>query len=104
MLQAATFKVTLDDGSGVEVTASAPDYAAYEERFDKSAPLSMDRYTFYMFVIWHAMHRQKLTELSWDDWLASAPTFDRDVESEEPAPLEPTPPIGSSQDLPLKQE
>lgn len=97
MLQAASFTVTLDDGSGVEVTASAPDYAAYEERFDKSAPLSMDRYTFYMFVIWHAMFRQKLTELTWDEWLETNPTFDRRAGNEEPPPLEQAAPTGSSQ-------
>jgi len=98
MLQPITFAVTLDDGSGVNVTTSAPDYAAYEERFDKSAPLSLDRYTFYMYVIWHAMHRLNMTDLSYEDWLGQGPTFDREVESDEPVPLESKAPTGSLPD------
>ena len=98
MLVPITFAVKLDDGSGVDVTAAAPDYAAYEDRFDRSAPLSLDRYSFYMFIIWHAMHRQKLTELSYEEWMETAPTFDREVESEEPVPLESAAPIGSLPD------
>lgn len=98
MLQPITFTVTQDDGSGVAVTASAPDYVAYEQRFDKSIIDGMSRgiWTTYMFVLWHAMDRQGLTDLSWDAWLASSPKFSREVESEEPRPLEQAAPTGSS--------
>lgn len=98
MLQPITFQVKMDDGSGVNVTTSAPDYAAYEERFDKSAPMSLDRYTFYMYVIWHAMKRQALTDLPYEEWLGNGPQFDREVETEEPVPLESAAPTGSSLD------
>lgn len=102
MLKPVTFTVSADDGSGVAVTASAPDYIAYEMRFNKSVIQGMSdgMWSVYMFIVWHAMHRQGLTALDWDDWLATSPTFDRDVESEEPAPLAPEAPTGS---LPVSQ-
>ena len=101
MLQPISFTVTADDGSGVNVTASAPDYVAYEMEFNRSilAGMSEGLWSVYMYVVWHAMKRQDLTELGWDAWLATSPTFAREIVSEEPAPLEPEAPIGSSPDL-----
>lgn len=93
MLQPIIFKVDMD-GTEVEVKTTAADYAAYEERFDRSAPLSLDRYSFYMFIIWNAMRRAKQTELTYEDWLNTGPTFDRTLDSDEPAPLEQTAPTG----------
>lgn len=100
MLQPVTFTVTTDDGSGVNVTASAPDYVAYEQTFNKSILEGMQHglWSVYMYVIWHAMFRQGLTQMSWDEWLDSSPSFESELKSEEPVPLEPEAPIGSSQD------
>lgn len=104
MLQPVTFTVTMPDESGAEkqipVTASAPDYVAYEQRFNKSILEGMSNglWSVYMFVIWHAMFRQGLTQMSWDDWLETSPVFDRELKSEEPSPLEVEAPLGSSQD------
>jgi hypothetical protein len=102
MLQPITFNVTSDDGSGVNVTASAPDYVAYEQRFNKSIleGMSSGLWSVYMFILWHAMERQKLTELSWDAWLDTSPTFSREVKSEEPVPLEQEQVPGPSPDSP----
>lgn len=98
MLKPVTFKVTSDDGSGVAVTASAPDYIEYEMRFNKSVIQGMSdgMWSVYMFIVWHAMHRQGLTALDWEPWLETAPTFDRELESDEPAPLAQEALIGSS--------
>ena len=98
MLQPISFTVTMGDESGVTVTASAPDYVAYEQTFNKSILEGMQHglWSVYMYVIWHAMFRQALTTLTWDDWLATSPIFDRELKSEEPLPLEPEAPIGSS--------
>lgn len=100
MLQPITFSVTQDDGSGVSVTASAPDYVAYEQRFDKSIITGMNSglWSVYMFVVWHAMQRQSLTDLSWEAWLDTSPVFARDVKAEEPVPLEQAQPPGPSPD------
>lgn len=102
MLQPVTFHVTDVDGSGVAVTASAPDYVEYEMRFNRSilAGMSEGMWSVYMFIVWHAMSRQSLTALSWDEWLATSPSFEREIVSEEPAPLEPAALTGSSPDLP----
>lgn len=93
MLQPITFKVDMGDKQ-IDVQTSAADYAAYEEKFDRSAPMSLDRYSFYMFVIWNAMRRNQKTDLSYEDWLNEGPTFDRELESDEPAPLDQTAPTG----------
>ena len=100
MLKPITFRVTLPDGSGVNVTASAPDYVSYEQEFNKSVVLGMQNgmWSCYMYVIWHAMFRQGLTALSWADWLDSSPEFDAELKSEEPVPLDQTAPLGSSPD------
>lgn len=87
MLNPITFVVTDEDGSR-DVTVSAPDYVAYEAKFNQPVlkalgDLSM---TAYLFLIWNAMTRAKQTELSWEDWLQAAPTFNQG-EMSEPAPL-----------------
>jgi hypothetical protein len=100
MLQPVTFVVTKDGESGVNVTASAPDYVAYEQTFNKSILTGMQDglWSVYMYVIWHAMSRQSLTPLSWDEWLDTSPMFERELKAEEPVPLEPEAPPGSSPD------
>ena len=87
MLNPITFVVT-DEGGSREVTCSAPDYVAYEAKFNKPVikalgDLSM---TAYLFLIWHAMTRTKQTTMSWDDWLDESPSFDQG-EVSEPVPL-----------------
>lgn len=102
MLQAITFSVTKEDGSTIPVTAGAPEYAAYEERFNRSIVLAMNEsmWSAYTFVLWHAMSRQGLTDLDWQAFLASDPQWGRELVSEEPRPLERTAPTGSSPDSP----
>lgn len=87
MLNPITFKVT-DEAGSRDVTVSAPDYVAYEAKFNQPVlralgDLSM---TAYLFLIWNAMRRTKQTELSWDDWLEQAPAFDAG-DMQEPVPL-----------------
>jgi len=96
MLQPITFNVIIEDGSGVNVTASAPDYVAFELKFDKSALLAIQEgmWTYYMYILWHSMSRQSIITQGWDEWLATSPTFSREVKSEEPVPLESGPQPG----------
>jgi hypothetical protein len=97
MLNPITFTVDAESGP-LTVTASGPDYAAYEDRYDRSVvtSLSEGRYNCYMFIVWHAMHRQKLTDLTFDDFLATTPQFGAPEKAEEIVPLESTAPTGSS--------
>lgn len=104
MLTPITFQVTDDDGSR-DVVVSAPDFVAYEATYNQPVikALSDLSLTAYLFLIWNAMHRQKLTDVSFDEWLAKAPTFDRG-EAEDPVPLDRKPRPGTSQPLPLNSE
>jgi hypothetical protein len=97
MLNPITFTVEGESGP-TTVTAGGLDYAAYEDRFDKAAiaGISEGRYNCYVFIVWHAMHRQKLTDLTFDDFLATTPQFGAPEKAEEIVPLESTAPTGSS--------
>jgi homogentisate 1,2-dioxygenase len=88
MLKPITF--TVDVGSGpLKVTASGPDYIAYETTFGASVltALSERRYAAWLFLVWHALNRQKLSEMTWDEFVASTPEF-ASGEPEEIVPLE----------------
>ena len=96
MLNPMTF--TLDRVSGpLTVTASGLDYAAYEDQFDKPAiaGISEGRYKTFMFLCWHAMKRQNLTEQTFDEFLADSPTFTAPEKVEDVPPLESAAPTGA---------
>ena len=95
MLNPMTF--TLDRESGpLTITASGLDYAAYEDEFDKPAiaGISEGRYKTFMFLCWHAMKRQNLTEQTFSEFLADSPTFTAPEKVEDVPPLESQPPTG----------
>lgn len=89
MLKPITFTVELESGP-LEVTAGGPDYIAYEERFANSANIAIlsVMYTAWVFVCWHAMQRQGLTEMSYEDFVATTPELHREAKVEEIVPLE----------------
>jgi hypothetical protein len=95
MLNPITFTVTGESGP-LQVTASGLDYAAYEDTYDKAAitAIGEGRYVAYVFLVWHAMHRQELTELTFEEFLATTPQFGPG-ETEDVVPLESSPPSGS---------
>jgi hypothetical protein len=88
MLKPITFSVEGESGP-VTVTASGPDYLAYEERFNLSvlSALGERRYSAWLFLVWHAMHRQGLTEKDWAAFVVETPMFEPG-EPEEIVPLE----------------
>ena len=94
MLNPVTFTYEAESGP-LTVTASGPDYAAYEDTFDRPAinDLVNGRYKFWCFVLWHALQRQGLTEQDFDGFLADAPQF-TPGKVEDPVPLESTAPTG----------
>ena len=104
MLTPITFQVTDEDGSR-DVIVAAPDFVAYEAKYNQPIikALSDLSYTAYLFLIWNAMHRQGITDASFDDWLAKAPTFDRG-DAEDPVPLDRKQRPGTSQRSLLSSE
>ncbi|MCF8543084.1 MAG: hypothetical protein K9G24_08395 [Candidatus Nanopelagicales bacterium] len=82
---------TLERESGpLTVVASGLDYAAFEDEFDKAAitSISEGRYKTFMYLCWHAMKRQDLTEQTFDEFLAESPTFGAPEKVEDVPPLE----------------
>jgi len=95
MLNPITFIVDEESGP-LSVTANGLDYAAYEDTFDKPAisGISEGRYKTWIFIVWHAMHRQEMTALTFDEFLASTPQFGAPGKVEDVPPLESTAPTG----------
>jgi len=95
MLNPITFQVEGESGPLV-VTANGLDYAAYEDAFDKAAitGIAEGRYKTWVYLCWHAMHRQELTTLSFDEFLAETPKFGAPEKVEPVPPLESTAPTG----------
>ena len=96
MLNPITFTVEAESGP-VTVTASGLDYAAYEDAFDKPAiaGIAEGRYKTWVYLVWHAMKRQDLTALTFDEFLASTPQFGAPEKAEDIVPLESSPRAGS---------
>ena len=88
--------VTHNDGSGVDVEATAPDLIAFERHFDKPFTVFADslRLEYLLWLSWETCKRRGQTDLDFDPWCE---TVDSIVigDSEEPAPLEKTAPTGS---------
>jgi len=89
MLNPMTFSIERESGP-LTVVASGLDYAAFEDEFDKAAitSISEGRYKTFMYLCWHAMKRQDLTEQTFDEFLAESPTFGAPEKVEDVPPLE----------------
>ena len=89
--------VDYDDGSGVDVIASALDIVNFERKFDKSITVFADqvRVEYLLELAYSAMSRKKLTTLSFDDWAdtISGITFGNEADTEI-VPLESNLPTG----------
>lgn len=96
MLNPITFTVEGESGP-LTVKASGLDYAAFEDEFDKPviSSISEGRYKTWLWLCWHAMKRQEMTELGFDDFLATSPQFGAPERVEDVPPLEKTPHTGS---------
>lgn len=84
--------VTYTDGSGADVTVSAPDLVAFEREFDRSVARfqSEVRFTDIVWLAWHGLKRQgKVGEF--DAWLDTIEGVDI-TDASEPVPLDKTAP------------
>lgn len=90
--------VSYPNKSGADVEASAPDLIAFESKFDKSFTVFSDmdnvRYTHFVWLAWHVLHRTGKTKDDFDTWTSSIESVEG-VDSEEIVPLESNPSTGS---------
>lgn len=61
------------DGSGAEVTASAPDLVAFERNFDTSMTVfgSNPRIEYVLWIAWHTLKRNGKTSDEFEKWMES---------------------------------
>jgi len=64
-------RVEFTEGEPKEITCSAPDLVAFEDKFNRSvAKLEAEfRLTDLLFLAWHAENRKKQTKNDFDSWL-----------------------------------
>jgi len=76
-------RVTFEDKSVEEVSATARDLVAFEEKFTKSiAALESDfRITDLLWIAWHRLNRTNVTKLDFDDWCDTVDTIESGDES-----------------------
>ena len=89
-------KVQYDDGSGVDVDATAPDLIAFERNFDKPFTVFADslRLEYLVWLAWHTLKRQGKTSLEFDPWVDTVGGISLG-EAVDPVPLESQAPTGS---------
>lgn len=63
--------ITFADGSSVDVSAGAPDFVAFEAKFDTSVQSFANdpRVTYMFFLAWNALKRTNRTGLEFDAWV-----------------------------------
>lgn len=66
-----TLHITLSDGSKVTAVATAPDFVAFEAKFDKSIQsMGQDvRLTYMFFLAWNSLKRTGKTDQEFEAWL-----------------------------------
>lgn len=68
--------VKFNDGTEKEITASAADLVAFEDKFNISIArlASEQRLGHLLFLAWHSEKRTKATDLGYDAWLDTVDT------------------------------
>jgi hypothetical protein len=76
-------RVTFEDKTVEEVSATARDLVAFEDKFTKSvATLETDfRITDLLWLAWHYLERKGKTELTFEDWCDEVDTIEASEES-----------------------
>jgi len=89
--------VGYEDGSGVDVVASASDLIAFERKFDMAMSAFGDsvRIEWMLWLAWSTLTRKKLVTVEFDSWCDTVDdiTFGDSSEAEIP-PLESSQPTG----------
>jgi len=84
------------NGSGADVTVSAPDYVRFEQKFDRSVTQleTNFRLTDLCFLAWSSLNRTKKTDLSFEEWVDTIEGVGGSEDQAEIVPLESTQPTG----------
>jgi len=71
-------RVTYDNKSVEEVTATMRDLVAYEDKFTKSVVnIESDfRITDLLWIAWHWLHRQEKTNKTFEEWCDNVATIE----------------------------
>lgn len=66
-----SLRIDFADNTSKDVLCSAPDFVAFEDKFNLSITrLEKEmKFTHLLYLGWHAMHRQKQTALDFDAWV-----------------------------------
>lgn len=66
-----SLRIDFADGSNKEVVCSAPDFVAFEDKFNLSITrLEKEmKFTHLLFLGWHSLYRSKQTALEFDAWV-----------------------------------
>jgi hypothetical protein len=81
-----TLLIEYADGTKKEVTVSAADMVAFENKYDISiARLDEARISWLLFLAWHSEKRRKETDLDYEAWLD---TVDSVGSSDDPKDME----------------
>lgn len=88
-------RVTYLDGSAADVTATAADLVAFEQKWDKSVIKFGDelRMTDLVWLAWHTIKRNKADTPDFDEWINGV-EFVGAAETPELVPLETNQPTG----------
>jgi hypothetical protein len=67
------FEVTYADGNTEKVVCGAPDFIAFENKFEVSITKLKDdqRFGWLAFLVWNALRRSKKTDKTFEDWCDS---------------------------------
>jgi hypothetical protein len=76
-------RVTFNDKTVEEVSATARDLVAFEDKFTKSiAALESDfRITDLLWIAWHWLKRTNVTKLEFDEWCDTVDAIESSAES-----------------------
>lgn len=71
-------RVLNNDGSAVDIVASAADFVAFEQKWDRSIARFSDdfRFTDLCWLAWHTSKRAGKTSLDFDSWLETIESVD----------------------------
>lgn len=85
------------DGSGVDSSASAPDFIAFERHFDLPMQVFSQsaRIEHMLWLAWHSLKRRKQTDMDFDAWIENVESVEfGEKDQSEIAPLGSSQPTG----------
>jgi hypothetical protein len=71
-----TLRITFNDGTTRDITVSAADMVAFEDKFNMSiSKLDEARISWLLFLSWHSEKRRGITTKSYEEWIDDVETI-----------------------------